>query len=362
MILRIGCPLGMENLKGFFHYITEIKWHLAGMKSSERPLAAARLLRKILESDYPALKSLAYKLDPADFDSEDAVNKLISFLELSPMNRQPIPDAGRHLSAYYRRLARKHHETIPQFLIREETLHDAMWCSLQRLLREKELDFDQYDCSLEELRAFCGMPADKSYYIPEQVNHESFDIGSQRSGSGSTHPSRAGQAGPPGEAEAEVAEAASTPSMSRAHSHTSHGPIGSSPPKPLKRLDLIERLMQKGLIPLAALDIIRGWLVLDCASATELDKSLVKASTQNKLGYQSIRSALLALNEDRGEKGQSHPSKGFGRGKGHAFHVVDDYDGEEANFHDQWHDEGDPYHYDSEYHGEDGSFGEDQGE
>ena len=99
----------------FFHYITEIKWHLAGTKSSERPYAAARLVRRILESDYPSLKSLAYKLDPANFTTEDAVTRLISFLEALPMNRQPIRDAGRQLSAYYRRLSRKPQETIPQF-------------------------------------------------------------------------------------------------------------------------------------------------------------------------------------------------------------------------------------------------------
>ena len=31
------------------HYVIEVKWHLAGMKASERPYAAARLVRKILE-------------------------------------------------------------------------------------------------------------------------------------------------------------------------------------------------------------------------------------------------------------------------------------------------------------------------
>lgn len=96
----------------FFHYITEIKWHLAGTKSSERPYAAARLVRRILESDYPSLKSLAYKLDPADFTTEDAVTRLISFLEASPMNRQPIPDAGRQLSAYYRQEATGNHSSV----------------------------------------------------------------------------------------------------------------------------------------------------------------------------------------------------------------------------------------------------------
>ena len=95
-------------------------------------------MRRILESDYPALKTLMYKLNPEEFTTEEAVSKLVTFLESSPMNRQPIPDAGRKLSAYYRRLSRKPQETIPQFLVREETLYDEMWRSLQRLLREKE--------------------------------------------------------------------------------------------------------------------------------------------------------------------------------------------------------------------------------
>ena len=313
----------------FFHYVTEIKWHLAGTKSSERPYAAARLVRKILESDYPSLKSLAYKLDPSDFTSEDAVSKLIAFLEASPMNRQPIPDAGRQLSAYYRRLSRKPQETIPQFLVREETLYDAMWRALQRLLREKELDFDQFDCSLDELKQFCGMP-NQSYFVPRELFQEDAQLNSAQSsqGSGSTHPSRFGAQPPVEQSEAEddaYVESRSHRSQDMSQSNTQAGPIGAPPQKPTKRLDLIERLMQKGLIPLAALDIIRGWLLLECASATELDKSLVKASTQNKLGYQNIRSALLALHEDRGAKGHGSSPKGFGRGKGQTLHMMDSY-------------------------------------
>ena len=328
--------------ESFFHYITEIKWHLAGTKASERPYAAARLVRRILESEYPSLKSLAYKLDPADFTSEDAVTKLIAFLEASPMNRQPIPDAGRQLSAYYRRLSRKPQETIPQFLVREETLYDSMWRALQRLLREKELDFEQYDCSLAELKEFCGM-ADRSFFIASEFDPESRHVGSQGSPgprSGSTHPSRFGA--PRDDSPEDDSEDLPRPPSSRTQSESGHTvPVGAAPPKPSKRLDLIERLMQKGLIPLAALDIIRGWLLLECASATELDKSLVKAATQNKLGYQNIRAALLSLHEDRGGRGpaSSMPPKGFGRGKGYHANLAEDFDPEDLQFQDHWYDE-----------------------
>ena len=295
--------------ESFHHYVIEVKWHLAGMKSSERPYAAARLVRRILESEYPALKTLVYKLDPSDFTTEDAVQRLISFLEASPMNRQPIPDAGRKLTAYYRRLQRKPQETIPQFLIREETLYDEMWRSLQRLLKEKQIDFDQYDCSLTELKQFCGIKEGQSVYIPggSRVPSEApLDPDQEFVGE---NPFEGPDGVPP------------TPPGSDAPSTV---PIGASPPRPASRhFDLIERLMQKGLIPLAALDIIRGWLVLESTSATELDKSLVKASTQNKLGYANIRSALLALHEDR-SRGHLGGVKGQSKGKFN-LHYGEDY-------------------------------------
>ena len=59
------------------------------------------------------------------------------------MNKQPIPDAGAKLSQYYRKLNRRANETIPQFLVREEYSYDTMWRSLQRLLREKQVDLSK---------------------------------------------------------------------------------------------------------------------------------------------------------------------------------------------------------------------------
>lgn len=345
--------------ESFFHYVTEIKWHLAGTKASERPYAAARLVRRILESDYPALKTLMYKLNPEEFTTEEAVSKLVTFLESSPMNRQPIPDAGRKLSAYYRRLSRKPQETIPQFLVREETLYDEMWRSLQRLLREKELDFSQYDCSLSDLKLFCGIDPEQSFFVPNgSVGHDS-----DTAGSGSTHPSRFGGTRPRTVEHEDEEDFDEEPPTPRSHGHSGQTPIGAPPYRPpIKKYDLIERFMQKGLIPLAALDIIRGWLLLECTSATELDKSLVKAATQNKLGYQSIRSALLSLHEDRGKAGHPFP-KGMSKGKHSNFyademgdpeHSYDGFYGDsmEGSM-DSWQDWGYDYSHDGFYGEED---------
>ena len=56
--------------------------------------------------------------------------------------------------------------------------------------------------------------------------------------------------------------------------------------------------MEKGLIPLAAMGIIRGWLVLEMSAATETEKALVKGSAQNRLNYDNMRTALLTIHED----------------------------------------------------------------
>lgn len=276
----------------FHHYIVEIKWYLAGTKTSDRPYAAARLVRRLLESDYPALKTLMYKLDPDEFRDENSVQQFIRFLENSPMNRQPIPDAGAKLAAYYRKLSRKTGESIPQFLIREDTVYDEMWRSLQRLLREKELDFSKFDTSLEELRSFCGMDPERSMFYPEDLEEEE----------AARRPTPAASVAPAAEDDAEE-------SSSRTAT-----PIGVPVPSRTRRKpkDLIERLMEKGLIPLAAMDIIRGWLVLEMSSSSDMDRALVKASAQNKFGYDRIKASLLALHQDRGRLQQ--PQKGHWKG------------------------------------------------
>ena len=294
-------PLRDGRPENFQHYVQEVKWFLAATKASERPYAAARLIRRMLQSEYSALKSLMYKLDPSDFSDEQGIQKLVSFLEASPMNRQPIPDAGAKLSQYYRRLSRKNNETIPQFLVREDSAYDSMWKALQRLLREKALDFSKYEVTEAELKTFCGMDPNVSYYVPGDLDgddHPDSESGSQRSHTTVKPDDDQGSKG------------FSPQGSSKKGSSSRSDPA----PRPIKKKkDLIERLMEKGLIPLAALDIIRGWMVLEMASSSDMDKALVKASTQNKLGYDSIRQALLAMHEDRDrQSGVGHKGKAKG--------------------------------------------------
>ncbi|CAK8989535.1 Dynein heavy chain [Durusdinium trenchii] len=72
--------------------------------------------------------------------------------------------------------------------------------------------------------------------------------------------------------------------------------------------------MEKGLIPLAALDVIRGWLLLEMATPGEEDRRLIRAATRNKLGYYDIRSALLSMYEEKHHRNPFQHQRGGGKG------------------------------------------------
>ena len=71
--------------------------------------------------------------------------------------------------------------------------------------------------------------------------------------------------------------------------------------------DLLQRLMEKGLMPLAALDVIRGWMILEMSTSIEDERRITKAATRNKLGYHKIKQAPLSMYEDRGSRGSRPP-------------------------------------------------------
>lgn len=291
-------PLWNGKAEDFQHYIQEIRWYLAATKATERQYAAARLVRRMLESEYTALRTLMYKLNPEDFADEQGIQKLVTFLENSPMNRQAIPDAGAKLSQYYRKLNRRPNETIPQFLVREEFSYDTMWKSLQRLLREKQIDFSKYDVTEKELRIFCGMKPDESFFYDEDDDEpipEEEEFPEPPDDDGESATTQNPFASRPGSR-----PHSRTPSRSGSQPGSRKGGGKNKPIQvaPRKR-DLLEMLMSKGVIPIAALDIIRGWMILEATASSDYDKSLIKAATQNKLGYAEIRSALLSMHEDR---------------------------------------------------------------
>ena len=301
--------------ESFSHFITEVKWTLCSTKKEEKPLLAARIVRKALQSSHSALVALMYKFNPEDFNSEADVNKLMKFLEESPLNRQPLPDAGAKIGGYYRRLHKKNHESVSAFLIREDKVHGDMLKALQRLLREKELDFDNYDVDVDELKAFCGHDPNMSVYYPaDEVESE---LGAESEPAEGARDEETADGAPdeePGRGGKGKGRGDGTPTARR--TSTSSQSSSTRKKSTVRGKDLLERLMEKGLVPLAALDVIRGWLLLEMATASEEDRRVVKAATRNRLSYNEIRAALLSMYEERDRKG----SGGTGKGKGPMFY------------------------------------------
>ena len=325
---RTLVPVWDGRHESWHHFLVEVKWTLSSMKPSERPLLAARLIRKNLQNGPAPLVQLLYKLDPEDFKGEEDVTRLIRFLETSPLNKQPLPEAGNRIGAYYRRLHRKPHESVRQYIVREEKVHDDMLKALQRLLRERELDFDQYDCTLEELKEFVGMKDGASVFFDDAASAAPSvaESGSGRNpfsedAAGTTRDRGRGLHG----------EADSNSSVPRA------GEEQKTSRTPSKGKDLLQRLMEKGLMPLSALDVIRGWLLLEtCIPGDENGKRMVKAATRNKLTYAEIRSALTNMYEDS--------SGGARSGKGYNYFTDGHYAG------DEWYETDETYEDDGVYY------------
>ena len=273
-------------------------------KRKRNPSFVPRLSAKPLQSGHPTLVQLMYKLEPSEFRTEDDINKLIKYLEQSPLNRQALPDAGNKIGNYYRRLRRRPGETVPAFLVREDRTHDEMLKALQRLLRDKALDFEPYEVSMEELRNFCGFRPGQSLYFG-QDDHDGdpesgvdSDSHSQRSQSRRT--STPNQPGRPFSGAGSQPEGSNRGTPRNRPATTSTSSTSEQPVAEGK--DLLQRLMEKGLLPLAALDVIRGWMVLEMSTQTDEDRRLIRAATQNKLGYTDIRQALLSMYEEKTQR------------------------------------------------------------
>lgn len=328
-------PLWDGKPESFSHFIHEVKWSYSSCKKEDRALLGAKIIRKALQSGQPALVQLMYKLDPEDFTTQDSAQKLLRYLESSPLNRQALPDAGNKIGGYYRRLRKRPNETIPSFLIREDKVHDEMIRALQRLLREKELDFDGYEVTLSELRDFCGMKEGASLYFGPE---EDFDDGGQTSASeaeASTHSQRT-----PTPRKQGVPLSSSAPRSHEPSKSSTSAASTADPPAP-KGKDLVQRLMEKGLIPLAALDVIRGWMLLEMSTMTDEDRRIVRAATRNKLGYTDIRAALLSMFEEKAHRiPLDHDFRGpKGKGKkGSAYAMEQDDPGDSYYENSEWDD------------------------
>ena len=77
-------------------------------------------------------------------------------------------------------------------------------------------------------------------------------------------------------------------------------------------------------MPLSALDVTRGWMVLEMSTSSEEERRIVKAATRNRLGYHEVRQAS---GDVRGPRRQGS-TRTFGGNKAYWGEMdEDDFDG-----------------------------------
>ena len=113
-------------------YVAQVKWWLKGTRPDHRPQAAAKLVTSLLTSTNITVRNLALKLDPDEYCTEASVQRLLKYLEESPLSKAPLPEAGERIGRYFRRLHRKRGEVVADFVVREDHVHDGMWKALKQ--------------------------------------------------------------------------------------------------------------------------------------------------------------------------------------------------------------------------------------
>ena len=123
-----GAPSWNGDPLTFDEYRKAAKWYKSGLKTDQRPRAAARLW-SALEG---AAKEVAKELDPEEFECENGVNKLLDVLQKAPLIRMPIPDAYAKIETYDE-LQRRHGEAMGEYIIREPNAYKEMVAALKKV-------------------------------------------------------------------------------------------------------------------------------------------------------------------------------------------------------------------------------------
>ena len=115
------------NPSTFERFATECRWFQHSLKPSAKSLAAPRVWQRLVGS----AKTVVRNLDPSVYSTNSGLEKLLNVLRNSLLQRLPVPDSFQRLERWSS-LHKRHGETIPQLLVREEELFVELQQSLQR--------------------------------------------------------------------------------------------------------------------------------------------------------------------------------------------------------------------------------------
>jgi len=155
-------------------FVSEVNWFIKSLKIEDRILAAPRIVLKLLQSHNASVRRLAMKLNPDEFTDAKSVQRLLDALNASPLGQLPLPDAGNKIGGYYKKLHRRKSESVGDFLLREDNTWESMWQALERLLLEKDFDWDQDEVTIDELKRFANV-TDDDHVKEQQKKHWRWD-------------------------------------------------------------------------------------------------------------------------------------------------------------------------------------------
>ena len=108
-------------------------WYRRGLKVSDRPLAVARIVRKL----HGPAWALTRRLNKHRLNSKDGLEYLLRRLRQHLLLPQ-VQDIGRHIKAYFEDLRCKRGESIPQYCNRERLVYSDMCKAIGSLRQEPD--------------------------------------------------------------------------------------------------------------------------------------------------------------------------------------------------------------------------------
>ena len=243
------------NPRTWRRFQKEISWYAMGSKPGVRKFLAPRVLAKL---SGPA-RLLAMGWEQQEFVGPQGLQRLLQKLSMSPLVRRKLPNTASVMSQYlsFRRGAQ---ESIATFLVKESLHFEEFKEALQLLKDERS-----------------GRP--ETFYIPEDDEEDDDD------------------------------EDEDSPKKEKAYEKVPTEDPDDPPPRSPARSTRRDAGESSSDMDSFILEQLRGWRLLTAAALSPEEWRSVLASTNNKLDYVSVVSALEILYDEHFTKrpGQVHP-------------------------------------------------------
>ena len=293
-------PTWDGQAKGWRRYTKEVAWYVSSTPVNKRRYVASKLISQLQGT----ARLLAMSWNRSEFASNGGTLVLLRKLAASPLVRQTLPNTAAILQQYLS-FKRRPGESMANFLVRETLGYEEFAEALQRLWEERngvdpsEMNFG---LPLEEEDAWETWWYDDSYDNTAASTTTADDTADP--------PVHMGQ--PPAEGERSEDQQPSgvqeevRASMGSSPSHGRGGP-------PSVHSAAIQAPSTAGVSELSPTDsfimgVLRGWRLLQAACLNAEETRDILSTTQNRLEFEAISTALQTVCDEQLLGQRYHPS------------------------------------------------------